>query len=158
MSAQIELSDARDKSTGADAGRLRSRLRDGKNTDTALHAGRVVLRPTRPDDLPHLIGEPLPWRVRAITGEIDGRVIGIGGLTFLPGGTVAAWTALTDEALRHKITLHRAALRLLREAKAAGYSRIVACADPESVKAVRWLERLGFECLAGMVYVWRPDS
>jgi RimJ/RimL family protein N-acetyltransferase len=101
----------------------------------------VLLRPTRPDD----IENPLPCRVQALTGEIDGRVIGVGGLAFLPGGTVAAWADLSDEARRAKISLHKAALEILRMAQASGIKRIVASGDVSSPAAMRWLIRLGFE-------------
>lgn len=123
----------------------------------------VTLRPTLPDDLPHVIGEPLPFRIKAITGEIDGKVIGVGGLAFLPGGTVVAWAALTDEARRAKVSLHRAGLRLMQEARAAGFKRVVASADAESPAAVRWLARLGFELIdddtstqdGHPIFIWR---
>lgn len=125
----------------------------------------VLLRPTRPDDLPHVIGEPLPWRIRALTGEVDGRVIGVGGLAHLPGGAVVAWAALTDEARHYKVALHRAGLRMMREAKTAGYKRVVASADPQSAAALRWLLRLGFDPIddgqadqrdgGHSVFVWR---
>jgi len=124
---------------------------------------RVVLRPTLPDDLPHVIGEPLPCRIKAVTGEIDGRVIGVGGLAFLPGGTVVAWAALTDEARKAKVSLHKAGLRMMRDARAAGFKRVVASADAQSPTAVRWLKRLGFELIdddpatedGHPIFVWR---
>lgn len=120
---------------------------------------RVVLRPTRPDDLPHVIGEPLPYRIWAITGEVEGRVLGVGGLTFFPDGVVRVFAALTDEARTYKVTLHKAALRVLAMARAAGYRRMVTYADPDIEAAERWLERLGFEPVEinGLrVYRWSP--
>jgi hypothetical protein len=43
---------------------------------------KVTLRPTIAADLAHVIGEPLPYRIRAITAFIDDRVIGVGGIAF----------------------------------------------------------------------------
>lgn len=123
---------------------------------------RVRIRPARPDDVGHITDEPLPWRIRALTGEIDGRVIGVGGLAWLPGGTIAAFAALTDEARGYKVSLHRAGLRLMREAKEAGIKSVVASADTQSVTAMRWLLRLGFDLVEQdrerAIFLWRNDN
>jgi hypothetical protein len=50
---------------------------------------KVTLRPTILADLPHVIGEPLPYRIRAITALIDDRVIGMGGIAFPPSTSFA---------------------------------------------------------------------
>src|SRR5215831_3768702 len=54
----------------------------------------ITLRPTIPSDLPHVIGEPLPWRIRAITALIDDRIIGMGGIAFPPHGPAIAFVQL----------------------------------------------------------------
>jgi N-acetylglutamate synthase-like GNAT family acetyltransferase len=121
----------------------------------------VTIRPSTPEDIRHVIGEPLPWRVRALTGEIAGRVIAVGGLTWLPGGTIAAFAALTDEARKYKVSLHRAGLRLMREAKESGIKSVVASADSGSDPALRWLLRLGFKPVESdnerTTFVWRSE-
>src|SRR5215471_7070670 len=55
---------------------------------------QVTLRPTIPSDLPHVIGEPLPWRIRAITALVDDRIIGMGGIAFPPHGPAIAFAQL----------------------------------------------------------------
>ena len=55
---------------------------------------RVILRPTVLSDLPHAIGEPLPYRIRAITALVEGRVIGLGGVAFPPRGPAIAFVQL----------------------------------------------------------------
>src|SRR5260370_22317740 len=55
---------------------------------------KVTLRPTILADLPHVIGEPLPYRIRAITALIDDRVIGMGGIAFPPDGPAIAFVQL----------------------------------------------------------------
>jgi len=52
---------------------------------------RVTLRPTIAADLPHVVGEPLPFRIRAITALAGDKVIGLGGIAFPPDGTVWAF-------------------------------------------------------------------
>lgn len=121
----------------------------------------VTVRPSSRSDLHLVSDDPLPWRVKALTGEIDGRAVAVGGLAFLPGGTVAAFAALTDEARACKVSLHRAGLRLMREAREAGIKRVVASAETRSEPAMRWLLRLGFEPIESdnerTTFVWRCE-
>lgn len=102
----------------------------------------IVVRPAVKDDLIAFNFDKLPWRTRSIAGEKDGRLIGIGGLAYFADGLVLAWAELTDEARKAKVSLHKAALKLLSEAR--GARRIVAIADNNIEAADRWLQRLGF--------------
>lgn len=104
----------------------------------------VELRPTVPEDLPFVIGEPLPHRIRCLTALVDGKVIGIGGLGFRPDGIVMAFVARAPGVTGFSVTLHRAARMTLQAAQASGIARILAEADPAIAAAARWLERLGF--------------
>lgn len=120
--------------------------------------GRVILRPTRAEDFAQITGDALPFRVWAITGEIGNRVIGIGGLGYIPGGPVAMFAALRPEARRYKIALHKAGLRVLAMARQAGIRRAVAMADCDIEAASRWLLRLGFKPIkteGEVVYIWQ---
>ena len=56
--------------------------------------GRVTLRPTILEDLPVVIGETLPYRIRTITAAIDDRVLGIGGIALPPSGPAIAFVQL----------------------------------------------------------------
>lgn len=105
----------------------------------------VEIRPTVAADLPHLTADPLPWRIKAITGLIDGRIIGVGGIGFMPDGAVVALAQLTDEARRHKVALHRAALKFLADVRASGVRDLVTMADSDIPGADNWLRHLGFE-------------
>jgi hypothetical protein len=89
---------------------------------------KVTLRPTILADLPHVIGEPLPYRIRAITALVDDRVIGMGGIAFPPDGPAIAFVQLAPlsreetvcasepaaasipEARRYPVAFHRAGL------------------------------------------------
>lgn len=105
---------------------------------------RVTICPTRPDDLHHVIGESLPYRIRALTVEIDGKVMGIGGLGFPPDGPVVAFVQQAPEAKRYPVTFHRAGLAAMAMIREGGYARVVATVSTDDDSALRWIKRLGF--------------
>jgi hypothetical protein len=128
---------------------------------------KITLRPTVPADLPHVIGEPLPWRIRAITALADDRIIGLGGVAFPPQGPAIAFVQFAPaptgdgpEARRYPVAFHRAGLMAIEMIKASGVAQVIATADAGSAAAVRWLKRLGFapaerQPLAGRIlFVW----
>jgi RimJ/RimL family protein N-acetyltransferase len=141
----------------------------GEHPD-AHRSGRaaVILRPTIPEDLPQVIGEPLPYRIRAITAlllpaaergaglaaptpvasaaeaKANGKVIGIGGIAFPPDGTVWAFVQQSAEAKRYPVAFHRAGLAAMKMIRAAGLGEVRATADRDNEAALRWLRRLGF--------------
>ncbi len=123
---------------------------------------KITLRPTVPADLPHVVGEPLPYRIRAITALADERIIGLGGIAFPPDGPAIAFVQLAPslaesdgrepdraagipEAKRYPVAFHRAGLMAIKMIRASGVAKVIATADPGSAVAVRWLKRLGFE-------------
>ncbi len=125
---------------------------------------KVTLRPTIPADLPHLVGEPLPYRIRAITALVGDRVIGMGGIAFPPFGPAIAFVQLvpssredaavgdgehsaanTPDARRYPVAFHRAGLMAMEMIRTSGVTQVVATADASSDVAVRWLKRLGFQ-------------
>jgi hypothetical protein len=134
---------------------------------------KITLRPTVPADLCHVIGEPLPYRIRAITAFADDRIIGMGGVAFPPDGPAIAFVQLapapgdgavqetgqktgqeTDEeteraagspeARRYPVAFHRAGLMAMEMIRTSGVVQVIATADAGSAAAVRWLQRLGF--------------
>jgi hypothetical protein len=143
---------------------------------------RITLRPTILADLPHVIGEPLPYRIRAITALIDDRVIGMGGIAFPPHGAAIAFVQLvpssrqdaavcdgehpaTDipEARRYPVAFHRAGLMAMEMIRTSGVTQVVATADASSDVAVRWLKRLGFQPAENqrieskLLFVWNQE-
>jgi hypothetical protein len=91
------------------------------------------------------IGAPrLDYRIRGVTAHVNGRIVGIGGLGFLPDGSVMAFAHLTDEARAARFALHRKVCRELAAARKR-YPLIIALADPDQPAAERWLTRLGFK-------------
>jgi hypothetical protein len=139
---------------------------------------KVTLRPAIPADLPHVIGEPLPYRIRAITALVDDRIIGMGGVAFPPQGPAIAFVQLVPsrrnvavspgdgatksipEAKRYPVAFHRAGLMAMEMIWASGVAQVVATADADSDVAVRWLKRLGFQPAEGqriagkLLFVW----
>jgi len=127
---------------------------------------KITLRPTIPADLPHVIGEPLPYRIRAVTALAGDRVIGIGGIAFPPRGPAIAFVQLAPSrhgadggdratadgsaavaptiARRYPVTFHRAGLMAMKMIRASQAAQVIATADAGSEAAVRWLKRLGF--------------
>src|SRR6476646_6183435 len=151
-------------SAGAGAGAVHGRRRGDGNDDqrkgmtrrggTAMTAPgedtpirsrpTIRLRPTIASDLPEIIGEPLPFRIRAITVLADDRVIGMGGIAFPPHGPVIAFVQQTTVAKDYPVAFHRAGLLAMRMIRDAGIKHVIATTDRDRPAAIRWIERLGF--------------
>jgi hypothetical protein len=125
----------------------------------------VTLRPATEADFITMFGKPPQHRARALAAEIEGRLVGLGGITLLtPHQTSACetwacdtwacetWACETwacfmrasDELRAHPVALHRAGLRMLAIADRLGIARLVALAEPGIEAAERWLVRCGF--------------
>ena len=121
---------------------------------------KAVIRYATDGDFISVVGAPPTLRVRAFAGEVDGEVLAVGGLAFLPDGSVGAFLQAKPGAeRRYSVTLHRAGLRTMQEARRVGIQRVVALADKDVVPAERWLERLGFEAVqvdGERAFVWHP--
>jgi hypothetical protein len=104
----------------------------------------VRLRPAVASDLPEIIGEPLPYRIRAITVLADDRIIGIGGIAFPPDGPVIAFVQQTQDAKNYPVAFHRAGLLAMQMIRGAGIVQVIATTNRNSPAAIRWIERLGF--------------
>jgi hypothetical protein len=113
-------------------------------------SSRVVLAPATEEDFAQLTaalyGEPqrLKYRAIALAAKLDGRLLGIGGVTFTPDGGRWAFCDLTEEAYRYPVAMHKAARETLRIAKERGIRRLVATATSGHPAGDRWLRRLGF--------------
>jgi hypothetical protein len=122
---------------------------------------RVQLRPTIPADLPQVTHETLPIRIRAITAELDGRVLGIGGIGYRTDGVVIGFAAINEEFRLYPAAIHRAGLAMMKVIRESGVPQVIALADQRIEAADRWLERLGFRvCFERGVrlYVWRSHG
>jgi hypothetical protein len=123
----------------------------------------VLLRPTVPDDLPFVVGEPLPVRIQAITALVEGRVIGVGGIGYWPSGEIIAFVQALPEARDYPVAFHRAGLMAMRMIRDSGAWQVIATADAANPTNLRWLERLGFvrapsQHIDGkVIFVWHKD-
>jgi len=110
---------------------------------------KVILRPTVPADIPHLI-DGLSCRVKAITAVLvdetgEGKVIGVGGLAFPPNQPPWAFVQQAPEARNYPVAFHRAGLMAMKMIKESGVREVLATCDADNAAAVRWLKRLGFK-------------
>jgi hypothetical protein len=110
----------------------------------------VTLTPATAADFAELAARspntpPLPKvQTIAIAGKVDGRVIAIGGVCFLPNGQRQAFADVTDEAREHPIALHKAALATIALARKHKIWRLTATTSSGLDRDLRWLLRLGF--------------
>ena len=106
---------------------------------------RAVVRPSVAEDIPLFFDEPLPWRIKGLTGFIDGEPVGIGGIAFPPEGGPWVFSSFKEEARAYPIEMHRAGLRLMKELRDQGVHSVRATVDEGIPAAERWLRRLGFK-------------
>lgn len=122
----------------------------------------ISIRPTIPSDLSAVVGEPLPFRIRALT-VLDGeRVLGIGGIGFPPNGPVIAFVQQAPDAHKYPVSFHRAGLAAMKLIQESGVAEVISTADADNPKALAWLERLGFARQQNIgdraLFVWRRDA
>lgn len=119
----------------------------------------VTIRPTVSADLAQVVGEPLPFRIRAITVLDDTRVLGIGGIGYAPDNAVIAFVQQAPDAKRYPVSFHRAGLAAMQMVRDAGIAEVHASASTDDPAAVRWLMRLGFGLVAvsggKALFIWR---
>jgi len=102
----------------------------------------VEVRPATADDVRSFFGS-VATTVRAKVALQDGKIIAIGGLAYF-NGRVVAFADLGPEIKKHPVTLHKAALAVMAEAKARGHRHIYAGRSDNEPTARRWMDRLGF--------------
>lgn len=117
---------------------------------------------TTSDDVREFFPKAQPWRIRAITVRVDGKVIGIGGYSILSNGKKVAFLEATEETIRaYPVILYRATRKFFDEIKAEGVFRMIACSDKNREAAERWLKYLGFSYLGKVenedVWQWQQS-
>ncbi len=113
-----------------------------------------TIRPLRSDDVTAYRGAPLRRTVRGFAAELDGRVVGIAGLSY-DGAVLKAFSEFDPEMRGYRVTMLKAAKRVLG---LIGGCRPLAVVDGGDVRAARFARHLGFELLArhsrGDIYRW----
>lgn len=104
----------------------------------------VTIRPATADDYEKQCGTVPPARVRAWAAEVDGKLIGIGGICLPPGLPPVAFVDISEEARNYPVALHKTGLRFMEQVKRWGIPRVVATTDAGNETQDRWIRRLGF--------------
>lgn len=114
------------------------------------------IRPATAEDIAAFSDMTNKPTMRAWVGEIDGRVVAIGGIAISQGRWVG-FCDLRKEARAYKMTIARTGWRIMDEARRQGIRFVYAGVDPNEPGAVAWLTRLGFERnpLNPSLYRWR---
>ena len=121
---------------------------------------KVIIRPATRADIEAFSDLPNKPTVRAYVGEVDGKIVGMGGLARNKGRWIA-FCDLTPEAREYKVTIVKTAKRIMEDAKKAGHRFVYAQPDLNEPNAVRWLTSLGFEPdqrSGGILYRWSLDK
>ena len=95
----------------------------------------------------------------AVTGMVDGRVIGCAGLALQWPGMATAWMLLSPEIGEHGIWMTRMTRRMLRDwTRAYDLHRVEAVSLQSSRRNQEWLEALGFARERdGIARAYTPD-
>ena len=104
----------------------------------------LAIRPATREDIEAFSDLPNKPTMRAWVAELDGRIVGLGGIA-LSKGRWFAFVDLKDEARPFKVTIARSALRFLDEARRDGIRFIYAEVSRHEPRALPWLLSLGFE-------------
>ena len=95
--------------------------------------------------------------IKAWCGEVDGRIVGVGGF-YLHNGRWVGFCELKDEGRRYKVAFIKAARQAMQDMAEAGHRVIYAEADPNFPMAPRWIESLGFELQETGKYRWQHSG
>ena len=120
-----------------------------------MRKSRPIVRPATREDIEAFSDLRNKPTLRAWVGEIDGRIIAIGGLAFSKGRWFG-FCDLSDEARQYKMTIARTAKMVLDEARRQGIRFVYAEAGQNERGASRWLISLGFiiDPRSGYLYRW----
>lgn len=102
-----------------------------------------VIRPATLADIEAFSPTQMKPTLKAWVGEVDGKIIGLGGFAF-SGGRWFGFCDLNEEARKYKLTIARTARMVMEEAKKQGIRFVYAEVDKDIPGAARWLKSLGF--------------
>lgn len=114
----------------------------------------LIVRPATREDITAFSSVKDTPTVKAWCGDLDGRIIALGGLS-LTKGRWFAFLDLTEDARPYKMTLMRMAKRVMAEAARMGIRYVYTEADLDEPRSTEWLQRLGFEIDPRSEYLYR---
>lgn len=110
----------------------------------------VRIRPATGVDVLELYGEPLAHTMRAITAEVDGRVLGISGV--IHDSPLQAFSTMLPEMQNHPMVI-RTAIREMRKIIEGYGAPVYAAPDEKYENSRRVLELTGFRQVADSKYM-----
>lgn len=117
----------------------------------------MKIRPLTTDDLKAWWpGVELARSVRGFAAEDGGQVKGITGVMYLPTALVA-FAEMGEDGQRYPLTIMRMA-RLMREMLRTLSAPVFAAADADYPNSEAFLERVGFERVAGRQFVFKKEG
>jgi hypothetical protein len=105
---------------------------------------KLIIRAATKQDIESYAGRPSAQTIRAVVGELDGRIIGIGGM-YLQKGRWYGFADIPDECRKYKVSIIRASIRFLADARRSGVRIVYAVRDEGEAGSLKWLTSLGFE-------------
>jgi hypothetical protein len=116
----------------------------------------VTIRPATRDDLEkYYRTKKIQYTQTAFVGVVRGRLVGCGGVAYAEG-RVIAFCDLKPSARRYKMSIVRAAYKVIKHVQETGVKIMYAEANPDEPGAERWLTSLGFEqTTVRGIYSWR---
>lgn len=119
---------------------------------------KVIVRAATREDIEAFSDLEAKPTAKALCAELDGRIIGLGGIAFIRGRWFA-FCDLTPEARRYKVLIAKTARRIFADARRDGVKFIYTEADPNEPRAIAWLHSLGFELdpRSQTLYRWSAD-
>lgn len=94
----------------------------------------------------------------AWSGFADGHIIAAGGVHFYWPGVGEAWTFMTSYLHKYRFSIHKHTCRMLNKIISENnLHRVQAVVDAGNVKAIGWIESLGFDC-EGMMKKYGTDG
>lgn len=115
----------------------------------------MIIRSMTAADAQAYWGKELPASVRGYAVELEGTVMGIAGLAYLPT-EIRAFADMVEDGQKYPMTIMRITKlmkALMNETKAPVY-----CNPSASLpNAKRFLEHVGFKPVDGRTYVWNKE-
>jgi hypothetical protein len=118
---------------------------------------RPIIRPATAEDLERYFPGVAKPTVKAWVGELDGELLGIGGIAFC-NGRWFGFCDLREKSRRYKLTIGKTAKMIMGEVQKQGIKFIYADVSKTEPGAMRWLQSLGFSLDPRSMYFYRWEG
>ena len=131
----------------------------------SIDYSNYTITPTTLADIKGFFPSLTPFRVKALTVKVEGKIYGIGGYLLAPDGTKIMFLEAEEKHCKFMPSiLYRATLQVMDDLKKSGAKRVIARLDKTRDKAEKFLLHLGFTRLCEkdgeVIYQWQqsPES